>query len=82
MDGIKEEDIERLTKEAVDLVGVQGIYSLALMKVNLAKLKEAEPISAEEHAMTFSLAGFIAGIQFTLKYLHVEETEDEKDKNE
>ena len=82
MDGIKEEDIERLTKEAVDLVGVQGIYSLALMKVNLAKLKEAEPLSTEDLAMTFSLAGFMAGIQFTLRYIHVEETEDEKDKNE
>lgn len=74
------EDINRLIAEAVDGLGVNEIYNLSLCHVDFKRLREMEPITQEEFAKNSAIAGFIAGMKYTLENFDfdalVKETEE------
>lgn len=62
-----EENITRLIQEAVDYLGQDGIYNLALRYIDTPAIAAAGKLTAEEISTSFSVAGFAAGIKFALE---------------
>lgn len=75
---ISEQDIERLTKEAVSSLGPDWIYGESMRYLNLEAMKtesEQRPMTTEEIGLNFSVAGFVAGIKFALSNIDISREE-------
>lgn len=65
--------VNRLIAEAVNALGADEIYSLALGHIDAAKMADMKGLTAAEIAANFSVAGFIAGIKYTLENIETQE---------
>lgn len=80
MDGITEENIQRLMNEALEALGADGIYSMSLPYIDFETLQNDDSLTQRDMQATLTAAGFLAGIRFTLENLtKAEEAPDSKD---
>lgn len=69
MDGMDEATITRLIREALSYLSADKILGLVSKHINIKKLKDLQPITKDELIDTFVVAGFAAGIEFSLRNL-------------
>ena len=78
---LSQEDIERLTKEAVSGLGGEAIYEAASRYLNLELMlakSEKQPLTVKEVGLNYSVAGFMAGINFALTNISFEQEDQEE----
>lgn len=76
---ITRENINRLIVEAINSVGMDGVYNAALPYVE-AFIQEAKTLENFNYERAFAVGGFAAGIDFALRNLEI--TDDEKGESE
>ena len=67
---ISREDITRLITEAINGVGIDGVYNAALPYVE-ALIQKAETLDNFNYDRAFAVGGFAAGIEFALQNLEI-----------
>ena len=78
---VEKQDIGRLVDEAVEVLGFQKIYDLSLRYFDSERAQENQPLTQTEFAVSFSVAGFCAGVRFALENLEFQ-TEEEQHEQE
>lgn len=66
---INEQTISKLITDAVETLGAENIVNGALKYVDAESLREQESVTTEMLEHTFTVAGFMYGIDFTLRNL-------------
>lgn len=75
---ITQDNIQRLIDEAVEEITPQGILDMANKYIDFEAIQKLEqPISSLELATSWAVAGFVAGIRFTLENIDLKEVSDE-----
>lgn len=72
MDGMDEATITRLIREALSYLSADEILSLANKHINIKEFKDSQPMTKDELIDTFVVAGFAAGIEFSLRNLEAQ----------
>lgn len=68
--------IDKLVNEAATTVPIMEVYDMALSNLDLEAMKATEGITREDLCANMAMAGFMAGIRFTLENLDLKEVED------
>ncbi len=76
MKDMDEQTVERLVKEALEIMPAIDIYNQSIKNVDIEALQDAQSVSTEDIAATFAVAGFAEGIRFVLRNLTIKADEE------